>query len=229
MKITKHAQSCLLVETTKAKVLVDPGNYVFEGEGLDPTYFPNIDILIITHEHRDHCDLENVPMIIQTSQPVVLATDAVIELLKEQNPSADYRVTGNGTTHDFTSLGLTIYGYDSYHGPLPNGKPAPAVSGVVIDDGQTRFYIPGDTISFNSEVKDIDIVAVPICGVVAFNINQAKTALLDLHPRVAIPYHFDNPSYPVRPADFVETMEGTTIKVNLLKNGKSFTWGSYIK
>jgi L-ascorbate metabolism protein UlaG (beta-lactamase superfamily) len=221
MKITKHAQSCLMVETEKARILVDPGSFVFGQEGLTAADFPNINIMVITHEHQDHFDRENVAVILQTSNPTVIATDAVINELKETFPSGDFRTTGDGTSHDFIDLGVKILGYKSKHGPLPNGKPAPEVSGVVIDDGATRLYVPGDTIEFNSEVSNIDITAVPICGVVVFDIAQAKSAVVALNPRVVIPYHHDNDTYPVNPQDFVEAMADTAIKVELLKNGES--------
>lgn len=227
MKIIKHAQSCFLVDTGKTRILIDPGTYVFEKEGINPVDFSDIDILIFTHEHRDHCDPDRVPMIIQNNQPIILATEAVIDILKNLSPSADFRETGNRTTHSFLNLGVKIFGLDSTHGPLPNGKPAPAVSGVVIDDGTTRLYVPGDTIELNEAAKPVDIVAVPICGVVVMDIETAKSELQKLMPRLAIPYHFDNPDYPVKPEDFIAAMDGTAIKVNYLKNNDSFDFGKF--
>lgn len=220
MKITKHAQSCLLVEASKARILIDPGNFVFNEEGLSADNFQNIDILVITHEHYDHFDRDNIRLILQQSDPVIISTEAVINVLKETNPNSDYRITGDSTRHDFVSLGVTLFGFSSKHGPLPNGNPAPEVQGVVIDDGTQRLFVPGDTVELNSAVTDVDIAAIPFNGVVVFTISEAKEAVEKLNPRFVIPYHYDNPKYPVNPQDFVDAMSNSAVKVSLLKNGE---------
>jgi L-ascorbate metabolism protein UlaG (beta-lactamase superfamily) len=221
MKIIKHAQSCLLVEAGKARILIDLGIFTAEQENLSAVDFPNIDILVITHEHQDHFDRDNVRLIMQNSNPIVLSTEAVIEELKGYYANGDYRITGDGTMHQFANLGVNIYGYESKHGPLPNGNPEPEVSGVVVDDGSQRFYIPGDTTIIKPEVADIDVAAIPICGKVVFDIPQAKRAVEALRPRIVIPYHYDNPKFPVNPQDFISAMADSAIKVNLLDNGET--------
>ena len=54
MQITKYNQSCLLIETHDKKILIDPGNIgytdaMYNNEWLD------IDVILITHRHQDHC------------------------------------------------------------------------------------------------------------------------------------------------------------------------------
>ena len=56
MKITKFPQSCLLIETKGKKILIDPGNLKYKEE-----YFAiwnNVDVILITHKHPDHCNAE---------------------------------------------------------------------------------------------------------------------------------------------------------------------------
>ena len=56
MKITKFPQSCLLIETKGKKILVDPGNLKYKEEYFD--IWNNVDIILITHKHPDHCNTE---------------------------------------------------------------------------------------------------------------------------------------------------------------------------
>lgn len=221
MKITKHMQSCFLIETNGVKVLLDPGHYVFEEEGLLPREFDNVNVLVFTHEHGDHFDWENVKEIVKNNKPVVFGTTAVIETIQEKFPNIDLKILGDKTINKV--LGLQIEGHISKHGPLPNGNPAPNVSGVVIDDSETRFYSPGDSVLLNP-AANADIIAVPFCGQVVMDIKTAKAELLKLKPRIAIPIHYDSPKYPVDVNDFVGAMENAGIEVKVLKNGENLDW-----
>lgn len=220
MKITKHMQSCFLIETAQSRILIDPGYFVFGQEGKAAEDFQNIDLIVITHEHEDHFDWENVQKIIEVSNPIVLSTEPVVKRIKEKFSDLDCGVIGEGYKRNIKDVKIT--GSESKHGPLPTGKPAPIVSGAIIDDGITRFYTPGDSIVLSNKTK-ADVVATPICGQVVMNINQAKEELLKLMPKIAIPIHYDNDKYPVDVNDFVNAMEGTGVEVKALKNGEMFS------
>jgi L-ascorbate metabolism protein UlaG (beta-lactamase superfamily) len=218
MKITKHMQSCFLLETNGQKILIDPGTYVFNEEGKTANDFSNINLIIVTHEHSDHFDWENVQKLIEKDNPIFLSTEPVVNQVKEKYPSLDCRVISKGISYQFENL--KIEGSESKHGPLPTGKPAPIVSGVVIDDGQTRFYTPGDSTVLDKTAQ-ADIIATPICGQVVMNIDQAKNELLDLKPKLAIPMHYDSPKYPVDVNGFASAMQETGIEVKILQNDES--------
>ena len=56
MKITKFPQSCLLIETKGKRILIDPGILKYKEEYFD--IWNNVDIILITHKHPDHCNVE---------------------------------------------------------------------------------------------------------------------------------------------------------------------------
>lgn len=209
MKITKHAQSCFLIETMSARILIDPGEYVFGKEGLKADDFQDIDVVLITHEHYDHLDMENLKIIIKNNHPQIFSTHKVLEMISSEIP---------GRYEEEIPESIKIEKYASKHGPLPNGNEPPPVTGFVIDDGETRFYTPGDTIFLNEKAK-ADIIAVPICGKVVMDIKKAKEELLKAKPKLAIPIHYDNPMFPVKIDDFAKEMEGTGILVKILNYG----------
>lgn len=220
MKITKHAQSCFLIEIDSSRILIDPGNFVFEDEGLKPEDFPDIDLIIITHEHKDHFDQKNISTIIRRDNPVILTTHDVAKEIIKLDPNANIQITSNKLKREFN--GFSVTGILSKHGPLPTGVEPPNVLGILIAESgsDNTFYHPGDTLQLNATAK---IIAVPICGKVVLDIEQAKAQLLELKPKIAIPIHYNHPIYKVDVRDFEKAMAGTGIEVRTLDWGKSFT------
>lgn len=211
MKITKHAQSCFLVESDDSKILIDPGVYVTEKEGYNLAEFSDVDAVVISHEHSDHFSSENLDIIIQNNPAVkIYATKTVKELFGKKNTT----IFNDGDVVLVKDVHLT--GVKSIHGPLPNGMEPPEVIGVMIDDVKTTFYDPSDTVEL---YKNADVVAVPICGVVVMDIEKAKAEAVRVAPKYVIPIHYDSPSFPVEVEDFVKSMEDTGLKVKALGNG----------
>ncbi len=54
MRIVKYPQSCLVVETGEARLLVDPGS--FATAAYEPATFGPVDAVLYTHRHQDHFD-----------------------------------------------------------------------------------------------------------------------------------------------------------------------------
>lgn len=215
MKITKHGQSCLHIESAEGGVLVDPGIFVFNEEGIKPEDFQDIKVLIFTHEHPDHFDIENVKKIIESNNPKILATRAVCDQLPDDTEAT---VAKAGEQYEFN--GFKITSYESTHGPLPTGTEPPEVIGFKIEDGEGRsVYTPGDTIKLAD--TDADIVAVPICGQVVLGIEEAKSELDRVGAKVAIPIHYDNPRFPVDVKEFETLMQNADTEVRVLAWGKN--------
>lgn len=220
MKITKHMQSCLLLESGSGRVLIDPGTYVFDQEGVDPKSFDNIDAIIITHEHWDHFDITSIEKIYQISRPVIYTTLAVKELILDKIPEAEIKILSPEKNEKIGDIIIT--GVDSKHGPLPTGDTPPMVMGVLVDDGKTRLYHPGDSVLLDQNIQ-ADVVATPICGEVVMDISKAKEELLKIMPKISIPMHYDNPRFPVKVEDFNQIMQNTGIEVKILKPGETLT------
>ena len=221
MKITKHGQSCFLVETFYNKILVDPGLFVFNEEGLTPDDFQDISLIIFTHEHSDHFDIDNLKKIFNKNYPIVLATNIMQDIVKKEIPDVKVFVIGK-RSHDMPELtNVSVKGFASTHGPLPSGDEPPVVSGVLITETDTgeSFYHPGDTVKLAE--TDADVVAVPICGQVTLNIEEAKSELVRIGAKEVVPIHYDNPKYPANVKDFEKAMQNTGIEVKTLNWGES--------
>ena len=89
MKITKFPQSCLLIETKDKKILIDPGKLKYKEEYFN--IWNNVDAILITHKHPDHCNTEILEKInsnikIYSTQEVQEANKSLkINIVKEND------------------------------------------------------------------------------------------------------------------------------------------------
>ncbi len=67
MRITKLVHSCILVESSNKKILVDPGVYSWADGKVKSTDFSGIDSVVITHAHPDHLNEDFADRVNKTS------------------------------------------------------------------------------------------------------------------------------------------------------------------
>ena len=84
MKITKFNQSCLLVETNNKRFLIDPGNIGYDEYLLNE--WKDIDYILITHRHGDHCNVEAINTIAKRDNAKIYTTKEVADNTSLINP-----------------------------------------------------------------------------------------------------------------------------------------------
>ena len=189
MKITKFPQSCLLIETKGKKILVDAGNLKYKEDYFD--IWNNVDIILITHKHPDHCNTEVLEKlnknitIYSTKEVQQTHTSLNINIVKE---------------NDILKLDdITIEVVHAIHGYQPLLKGAKEVHenvGYIIDDGQNRLYTTSDTICFKNEYK-ADILCIPVTGHgLTMSAFEAALYAKEVGAVLTIPIHMDNPAFP---------------------------------
>jgi len=142
------------------------------------------DIILITHEHFDHCSPEDVKKI-QGPETVIVATpDCAGKLpgtLKTVKPGD--RVTVGG---------VEIEAVPSYNtNKAFHTRDKDWVGYIITIDGR-RIYLAGDT-DYIPEMKtfrNIDIALLPVSGTYVMTADEAVKAALDIGPKVAIPMHY---------------------------------------
>ena len=142
------------------------------------------DIILITHEHFDHCSPEDVKKI-QGPETVIVATpDCAGKLpgtLKTVKP-------GDRVTVD----GVEIEAVPSYNTNKDfHTRDKDWVGYIITIDGR-RIYLAGDT-DYIPEMKtfrNIDIALLPVSGTYVMTADEAVKAALDIGPKVAIPMHY---------------------------------------
>jgi L-ascorbate metabolism protein UlaG (beta-lactamase superfamily) len=143
------------------------------------------DIILITHEHYDHCSPEDVTAL-QGPKTVIVAT-----------PDCAKKLSGNIKTvragDKITVEGIEIEAVPSYN---TNKKFHPKdndwVGYIFTVQGQ-RIYLAGDT-DYIPEMKNfkVDIALLPVSGTYVMTAQEAVNAALDINPRIAIPMHYDS-------------------------------------
>ncbi len=193
MKITRFAQSCILIETGNKRILIDPGYLLYE-DSLSHKEWSNIDVLLVTHKHRDHCHIDAIKEITKNPKTKFYTTQEVVNKYPELSPI----IVKVGDILNFDDVKVEVV--SAVHGYLPLMRGEREVHenvGYIIDDGINRAYQTSDTICFKNDYK-CDILFVPVCNHgVAMGPREAALFAEETEAKHIIPIHYDNPDHPV--------------------------------
>ena len=196
MKITWIGQAGLLIEKSGIKIMVDP--YLSDSaKRINPKSYRRApinedlfkitpDIMIFTHNHIDHYDEETISKFItEKSKITVLSPVSVWNEVRKFGGNNNYVMFNRYTT--WTQCGIKFTAVKAEHSDL-------SAIGVIIDDGDKKYYITGDTL-YNEEIffdipKDICAVFLPVNGRGNnMNMEDAKCFSEKINPEYAVPLH----------------------------------------
>ena len=156
----------------------------------DYSKLPKADLILITHEHRDHLDMAALKEIRKNNTEIIL-TEICFTSLNEGH------ILRNGESRSL--LGLKIEAVPAYNilSLRENGQPyhpKGAGNGYVINFGDTRVYVAGDTeiIPEMSSLKNVDIAFLPMNLPFTMTPEMVAEAAKTIKPEVLYPYHYGN-------------------------------------
>lgn len=173
MKLTKYEHACFTVEKDGHSVVVDPGG--FTTDFLSP---PNVVAVIITHEHGDHFDHEQLAAIIAENPEAIIIAHPTITAQIAVFQTRDVLA---GDTISVGPFDLRFFGGE--HAVIHPDLPVVANLGVLIND---LLYYPGD--SFVRPNVPVDTLALPV-GAPWLTIHEVIDFVRDIKPRLAFPTH----------------------------------------
>lgn len=160
------------------------------------------DIILISHDHFDHCSPEDIESIVKEDTIIVTEKDSAGKL------KGDVRIVKPGDTisiGDIMIEAVPAYNLDKDFHPKENGW-----LGFILELKGVRIYHTGDS-DFIPEMKELktDIALIPVSGTYVMTAEQAIEAALAIQPQVAIPMHYGAIVGDDKDADrFKEGLEG---------------------
>lgn len=199
MNITKIGHSCLLLEEGDAKILIDPGNYIFSEGWATPKDFALVDAIFITHEHRDHVEPEKLTEVMGGRTMPIYAPSAVSTLLAARGISSTPVTPGER----LSVKNVTVEALDCPHGLLPDGIPTPPNDGFLF---QGVFVHPGDCIKPNVPIS-AKVLALPVSAP-WLTLRDALAFAKEVKPEIIFPIHDANLKYP----DLVQSISAKVLQ-----------------
>ncbi len=151
---------------------------------------PPADLILITHEHGDHYDVDTLTALMGENT-VLLTNPAVLEMLPGELKERASAI-GNGDSTDILNIGIeAVPAYNlteerlKYH---PEGRD----NGYVLTVDGMRIYVGGDTEATPEmrALSDIDLAFVPMNLPYTMGVEQAAEGVADFAPKVMYPYHY---------------------------------------
>lgn len=183
-------------------VYIDP--YNIESEKM-------ADIVLVTHEHFDHCSPDDVKKVQQAETVIVTEKDSAQKL------TGNIRIVRPGEKIDIDGISIeavAAYNMDKKFHPKAKGW-----LGFVLELDGVRIYHAGDT-DFIPEMKalNVDIALLPVSGTYVMTSDEAVEAALAIMPDIAIPMHYGAIVGDSKDADnFKEKLEGK-VRVQILQS-----------
>lgn len=180
MEITRLGHAAVLVATDETRVLVDPGAFS------DPSTFEltGLDAVVVTHQHPDHLDPERTAAILAANPDALLLCDPETAAQQE---SPRWQVNSDGLESRIGDL--LVRGVGAQHAEILPSLPRVANVGVLIDDGATTMFHPGD--SYEHAPAGVDVLALPLTApwakiseTVDFAVRVAPSTLFPIHDAI---------------------------------------------
>jgi len=199
LKITFLKHGTLMFTFGSMVLHVDPVS-----DMADYSALPKADIILVTHEHYDHCDTKAIEML-RKEGTVIIASESCTQQL------SDCIVMNNNELK--TARGLTIEAVPAYniiHMRSPGNPfhPKGVGNGYVITFNDKKVYVAADTenIPEMKELSGIDVAFLPMNLPYTMTPEMVADAARMFNPKILYPYHFGETD--------------TSKLVDLLKNDK---------
>ena len=158
------------------------------GQYGDYSQMPKADLVLVTHEHRDHLDIKAIELL-RKNQTQILANKASADQIQGATAMA------NGEVKEVLGLRLeAVPAYNLVHMRSPGVPyhPRGGGNGYVITFGDKRVYVAGDTenIPEMKALQNIDVAFLPMNLPYTMTPEMVADAARAFKPKILYPYHY---------------------------------------
>ncbi|MGA9293992.1 MAG: MBL fold metallo-hydrolase [Ignavibacteriaceae bacterium] len=207
--ITFIGHASLVFNYNNLVIHVDPFSRLADYSSL-----PKADLILITHEHGDHCDPEAVKQI-RTENTDVVLTEAC------KGKISGGIVMKNGDVK--TVKGIKIEAVPAYNIVHKRDNSEPfhpkgTGNGYVIHFGDKKIYVAGDTenIPEMKDLKNIDIAFLPMNLPYTMTPEMVADAAKSFMPRILYPYHYGETEVS-KIVDLMKDTKGVEVRIRKMK------------
>jgi L-ascorbate metabolism protein UlaG (beta-lactamase superfamily) len=213
LKITFLGHASLMFGYQGKTIYVDPvGNP--SGTPIDYAKLPKADLILVTHEHFDHFDPKVIGVLRQKGTQIVL-TRACADKVSVGS------VLKNGEQTTIQKIMIEVVPAYNIVQKRPDGQPfhpKGVGNGYILNFGQTRVYVAGDTENTPEmkQLKNIDIAFLPMNLPYTMTPEMVADAAQAFGPKILYPYHYGQTD-PNRLIDLLKGLKTTEVRVRKMK------------
>ena len=141
------------------------------------------DIILVSHEHYDHCSPDDIARIQQDNTVIITEKDSAAKLSGNVRSITPGEVV---TLGEVTVTAVPAYNIDKQFHPKAKGW-----LGFIVEIDGVCVYHAGDT-DFIPEMKGlkVDVALLPVSGTYVMTPDEAIQAARAIKPRAVIPMHY---------------------------------------
>ncbi len=201
-----------LIQHKNYKIFIDP----FQLKNEIPA-----DLILVTHEHYDHCDKESIEKI--TKPETIIVAPKSISCKIDWSNIIFPKLNENLTINEVSITPVPAYNINKFRSPDQPYHPSNEnYLGYLIKYNETTIYHAGDTdfIPEMASFPPIDIALLPIGGKYTMDAQEAIKAIEIIKPKITIPIHYNSlealPKIDIN--NFVQQIDNLTNLVILTSN-----------
>jgi L-ascorbate metabolism protein UlaG (beta-lactamase superfamily) len=182
------------------------------------TKIPDIDTILISHEHFDAFDIENTNCIVKKNNPKVIAHRSVLNKI---DCNENYKVSMD----EYKTKIINDISYTAYPAHHPTSF---YPLSYLIADKKSSIYFAGDTLMTKEHDKiKADIAMLPIGGKTTMDLGSAVSVAKKIRPKYLIPMGYNTFAHTKQDPHILKNkFENTryTIKPIVIEPGKEWTY-----